>query len=291
MPVKTGNDKEGNEAQKEIGIIPWYKSLSQTFCLLGALCIICIFIYLQTRQKIGVSETLLLMLISVILSAGISAYLTRYVSYDQALKRIEGEAKKALRRIDSIYASAERLNDNIGRIITFVELKFGKKGEKELLMEFFSGIQSQVLDLIGNIQYSIQDWGDIVPKEVAGRRDLEKKKLELYEKRQMEIMKLVKQYKEESEKDGKVEIKKLRKAFDERLIELNNKFITEKAKMSIGTMTFSGLSSMTASLPDKLDSKSLQHYYPNALYPDSNYLLKYKQTIESKENKEEHVKK
>jgi len=209
----------------------WYKALSSYLCLIGLLIVIGIFYHLLTRETLSVSDSILLTFISVLISAGISLYLGRYYSYEEARKRIEGEATKALRRIICIKNSADRLRNNTDRIINVIILKYEKKEDQELLLEYFRGIHSQLLDLIGNIRYSIDDWADIVPKEVKEFKELEKKELEIYDEKLKEWDKITEQYADKLEKSKGKQLEHVRKEVEKQVQKLRSEYEREIVKM------------------------------------------------------------
>ena len=169
----------------------WYKSLPVVLCLIGTVIVIGIFIYLWTRKTLSVNDSVLLNIITVVISVGISLYLGRYFSYEQARKRIEGEATKALRRIVRIKESTLRLQESCVRMMSKIDEDYEGMGEQKLLLEYFQGIHAQLSDLKGNVVSSIEDWGDMLPEEVQGLKRVETEELELLEQKLDEVNKVI----------------------------------------------------------------------------------------------------
>ena len=113
---KNQDGKEKEKKEKK-GQLAWYKSLPQTLCVIGEVFLFVILIFVWIKQTpISPSDSILLGIIGIIASAAISVYLAKHFSYGEALKRLEGEATKALRRIVTIKGSTLRLQRNCSRI-------------------------------------------------------------------------------------------------------------------------------------------------------------------------------
>jgi len=188
----------------------WYKSYSNVLCLIGILIIICIFYFLMNKDTLNSSDSILLTLISVIITSLISFYLGRHFSYDEGVKRLEGEATKALRRIIRIQQSAVRLKANCNRISDEIIYNLNVDSEQLLLLEYVQGISNGLDDLLGNIESSIDDWGDMLPDKVNELKKADSVQLINVDEVQKELRSLRDEYKgkiEESEGDTKKELR------------------------------------------------------------------------------------
>lgn len=91
-------------------------------------------------------------------------------------------AKSAVRRISSISAAANRLNDRIearkSAITSGTEWVPADPTQKALLFEQFDGLSRQVAEIRDNIAASEGDWRDILPEEFAKKEEVERKILQ-----------------------------------------------------------------------------------------------------------------
>ena len=154
-------------------------SLHVILFLIATIIVIGVFVYLWRKPTLSASDSILLTFLSV----GVSLYWGRYFSYEQARKRIEGEATKALRRIVRIKESTLRLQKTCERMMSEIAEDYEGMEEQKLLLEYFEGIHARLKDTLGNVDSSIDDWGDMLPKEVQGLKRAETEQLELLEQK------------------------------------------------------------------------------------------------------------
>jgi ElaB/YqjD/DUF883 family membrane-anchored ribosome-binding protein len=68
--------------------------------------------------------------------------------------------------------------------------------EQTLLLEYVNGISDGLQDLLGNIESSIDDWGDMLPDKVKGLKMAESEQLEIVNKFKNEMHSLLQEYKD-----------------------------------------------------------------------------------------------
>ena len=223
------DEKKQDKKEKEEQIA-WYKSLPQTLCLIGVVVLFLILAFVSFKETpMSPSDSILLVIIGIIASAGISFYLTKHFSYGEALKRVEGEAIKALRRIVSIKESTLRLQANCSRISDVISLDFDGD-EKKLLLEYFHGIRYQLADLHRNVNSSIDDWRDYLPDKVGKLIEAEKKQYEIIQVMEQKLIKLQEDYKKDLETAKEGSEKLLKEELDKNTQVIRLEFHNELAK-------------------------------------------------------------
>ncbi len=246
----------------------WRGSFSKVLCLAGVIGIIPLFVFLGTRQELSSSDVISINLLILIISAGISFYLGRYFSYDEALGRIHGEAVKALRRIVGIKASLSGLKRNCDRITGAIMSDYKDKDDQKVLLEYLHGINSQVLDTLVNVNSSIDDWRDVIPKEVDGLRKAQGDRLKLLEEKQKGYDKLSEEYKIKIKEAGEEQKVQIQEEFGRKIEALKTDFNTRIAAIrsevspSVSPFDYSASPSVygeTATIVSRFGDKGIFH--------------------------------
>jgi len=223
-----------------------YQKLPETLCVMGAIVVVGIFVYLFSTEKLGAIHSILLNFASLVITCAISIYLGKHFTAQEAYKRMEGEATKALRRIMRIKDATIRLQENCRRMITEVTHDFSGN-EKKLLNEYFNGIHNQLADILGNVDSSIDDWGDMLPDKVRSIKEAENESLKIILKKQEQFEELFNEYKNKLETAGKEQREGLERELDKKASNLKRELETEITQKRL-EYPFSGMLSSGATI-------------------------------------------
>lgn len=203
--------------------------LSDILILIGSIFILLIFFYIASKDQLDKSDALLLNLISIIVTGLVSVFIGRYFSTQEAFKRLEGEATKALRRILRIKDAVINLKLNCARIAQGIRTDF-KNDEQKILLEYVTGLHNQLTDLVNNVDSSIDDWGDMLPDKVRAIKESENELLKIVVKKHEELGELYAEYEKKIQQAGQDQRDLIERELEDKAKTLKKEFDTEITK-------------------------------------------------------------
>jgi len=134
---------------------------------------------ITSQRQLTPLEQTLFQLFLVLLTFLFSWVLAKRTEERNVLANQKSLARSAVRRINGITSSANRLKRSIRRCkdevaggAHWTEMEAVRR---DLLVELFEGLGSQVEDMTENIAASTEDWRDILPEEFAKREEAERR--------------------------------------------------------------------------------------------------------------------
>jgi hypothetical protein len=203
--------------------------LSDILILIGSIFVLLILIYIMIKAQLDKSDALLLNFISVVITCLVSVFIGRYFSVEEAFKRLEGEATKALRRILRIKDATINLKLNCVRIAQGIRNHFDDD-EQKILLEYINGLNNQLTDLLNNVDSSIDDWGDMLPDKVRIIKESENELFRIVMKKHEELGELYNEYEKKLQQAGQDQRDLIQEELDDKAKNIKKEFDAEIAK-------------------------------------------------------------
>lgn len=273
--------------------------LENILLILGTSFVIAIVLYsgiVATYRDLNSLEYVFLAVLGILVSAFISYFLGKKSLREEAKKGLEGEAKKALRRITVISESAVRIYRNVQeKLDVFTSASEAKsKISNELVHEYFYGIANQMKDLTTNIGASVEDWRDILPEEFKKLDEQNKKLAEAYEKAIQEKDEIKRRYQQDlkEQKKDKAEREALVRALRGELASTHEKYQAEIEKIKSEYASISGYGTTAPRLSELITLSDRVKLYALPLKPsdfldDKGTVLQDKPKEKSEDNSSE----